>query len=131
MINELTQYVNSMSGWSLIIFANEKIQTRSVFVRSSGTAHTSKVLNYLYTGSKLNATGRISKYEMGSKLVKRRYVNHFVGEAHLTSCKHLAPVSRKTHHTAVPGDVRPTPLKKKYHNHYHGYKFLDSSCYKH
>jgi hypothetical protein len=35
------------------------------------------------------------------KLAKRRYVKHFMGEAHLTTCKHLAPVSRKTHHISV------------------------------
>jgi hypothetical protein len=38
---------------------------------------------------------------MGSKLVNRKYVYHFMGEAHLSTCKHLAPVSRNKHHTSV------------------------------
>lgn len=103
MIKQSTQNVNSMSGWSLIIyiniFANEKMQTRTVCLRSFGTAHTLKVLLFIHWfETKRNRENK--KNEMDS-MVKRRHVNYFMAEAHLTTCKHLAPVSRKTHHTSV------------------------------
>jgi hypothetical protein len=90
----------------ITIFANEKMQSpirkiqEEICFRTFVTNCTYVESSVIYMfDSKLNATGRI-KNGMDSKLVKR-CVNPFKGEDHLTTCKHLVPVSGKTRHISV------------------------------